>query len=272
MGLFCLLWNCLYKYKLVFSYIGTHFQGSQYQPSLRTVEGVIRQACCRALKTSFVFLASGRTDAGVHAEGQVGSLEISDYIPDSRLVYCLNRCMPEDVVIHSVSLVGEAFHPRFSARWREYHYLYTSSRAPLPGYCLPFVAQVKDSDAIETVRPLLKAVCGTHDFRAFRCLGSSEKSTRKTVFSCDMIEDSFVTPFSGSVDVVRFSIVADSFLYRMVRCLLGALFEVMREPDKVSLFLDSLHSGEKKINYALAPAKGLTLVRVGYEKPIVNEL
>jgi tRNA pseudouridine38-40 synthase len=258
----------LHNYKLVFSYTGTHFFGSQYQPGRRTVEGEFSKSIKKALGLPFSFLASGRTDAGVHAAGQVASLRISQKIPPERLLRCLAHCMPPDIVLQNVFLEDFHFHPRFSARLREYHYLYTTSKKSLPFSCSEFVTQIPFNVGFESVNSLLTAIQGTHDFSAFRCLGSTEKSTRKTVFSCDMINDSFVTPFSGSVDVVRFRIVADSFLYRMVRCLMGALFEVMRHPGKAELFLDNLHFGKKVMTYALAPAKGLTLVRVGYENPI----
>jgi len=260
----------LHSYKIKFSYIGTHFFGSQYQPGLRTVEGAISDSFARALKSEFSFVVSGRTDAGVHAEAQVGRLRILNNIPPERLLYCLRRCLPDDIVLYSVMYVDEDFHPRFSACYREYHYLYTPHRDALPFVYNAFVAQGVGGENHEPISPLLASLIGSHDFAAFRCLGSSEKSTRKTVFSCDMIRDSFVTPFSGSLDVVRFRIVADSFLYRMVRCILGALFEVMKDPDKAALFLDSLHYGKKVIDYELAPAKGLVLVGVGYRDPFVG--
>ena len=260
----------MHSYKLIFSYIGTHFFGSQYQPGLRTVEGEISDSFAKALKSEFSFVVSGRTDAGVHAEAQVGRLRILNKIPPERLLYCLRRCLPDDIVLCSVVEVDEDFHPRFSARYREYHYLYTPHREALPLVYNSCVAQGVGGENYESVSSLLAALVGSYDFTAFRCLGSSEKSTRKTVFSCDMIPDSFVTPFSGSLDVVRFRIVADSFLYRMVRCILGALFEVMKDPDKAALFLDSLHFGKKRIDYELAPAKGLTLVSVGYRNPLMG--
>ncbi len=260
----------MYRYKLSFAYIGTHFLGSQYQPGLRTVEGELSASFAKALKSKFSFIASGRTDAGVHADMQVGCLTIPNFIPPDRLLYCLGKCTPEDIILRAIEPVAEGFHPRFSARCREYHYLYTPERQALPLIYRPFVAQGIGVRDFDVVRPLLSALVGRHDFAAFRCVGSSEKSTRKTVFSCDMMSDSFVTPFSGSLDVVRFRIVADSFLYRMVRCILGALFEVMADPDKAELFLDSLSFGKKVIDYGLAPAKGLTLVRVGYENPVVG--
>ncbi len=234
------------------------------------MEGEISIAFAKALKSEFSFVVSGRTDAGVHAEAQVGRLRILNKIPPGNLLHCLRRCLPDDIVLISVALVDGAFHPRFSARYREYHYLYTPHRDVLPFVYKPYIAQGVGSADCHVVSPLLTALVGCHDFTGFRCLGSSEKSTRKTVFSCDMIPDSFVTPFSGSLDVVRFRIVADSFLYRMVRCILGALFEVMADPDKAELFLDSLHFGKKRIDYELAPAKGLTLVGVGYRNPLMG--
>jgi len=261
----------LHSYKIIFSYIGTRFSGSQYQPGLRTVDGEINLACAKALKTDFSFTASGRTDTGVHAAGQVGRLRIPHEIPAEGLLRCLADFMPDDIVLHAVFPVDKVFHPRFSARSREYHYLYTEANGGAPFSGRPFVLHGLGPVDFNSVQPLLGALVGCHDFAAFRCMGSSEKSTRKTVFSCDMITDSFATPFSGSVDVVRFRIVADSFLYRMVRCLIGALFEVMRHPGKAELFLQSLHFGKKVMSYTLAPAKGLTLVRVGYENPVVGK-
>ena len=259
----------MHSYKLSFAYTGTHFSGSQYQPSLRTVEGEINKSCDKALGIPFSFVTSGRTDAGVHAAQQVGRLRIANYIPPDRLRACLSNCFPQDIVLEEVVSVDAYFHPRFSARFREYHYLYTLDAARVPFCAKPFIQEDLGVRDFNVVKPLLNALLGTYDFSGFRCLGSTEKSTRKTVFSCDMMSHSFVTPFSGSVDVVRFRIIADSFLYRMVRCLVGALFEVMRHPDKAELFLDNLHFGKRVMNYTLAPAKGLTLVRVGYEKPVV---
>ena len=255
---------------MVFSYIGTHFYGSQYQPGVRTVDGEIKQACEKGLRTAFSFVSSGRTDTGVHADGQVARLRIPYQIPGEGLLRCLADFLPDDIVLKAVFPADDDFHPRFSARFREYHYLYTPILGGAPFFARPFVAHGVGPVDFDSVRPLLSARVGCHDFVAFRCMGSTEKSTRKTVFSCDMIRDSFVTPFSGSLDVVRFRIVADSFLYRMVRCILGALFEVMKDPDKAALFLDSLHSGKKVIDYELAPAKGLVLVSVGYRDPFVG--
>lgn len=260
----------MHSYKLVFSYIGTLFFGSQYQPGQRTVDGEIRLACAKALRTDFSFTSSGRTDTGVHAAAQVGRLRIPHEIPAAGLLRCLSDFMPDDIILHEVVAVDSGFHPRFLARSREYHYLYSEMQAGVPFFARPFVVHGLGPVDFNLIQPLLAALVGVHDFSAFRCLGSTEKSTRKTVFSCDMMSDSFVTPFSGSVDVVRFRIVADGFLYRMVRCLIGALFEVMRHPGKAELFLENLHFGKRVMSYTLAPAKGLTLVRVGYEKPVVG--
>jgi len=237
---------------------------------VRTVDGEIKQACEKGLRTAFSFVSSGRTDTGVHAEGQVARLRIPHQIPADGLLRCVADFLPDDIVLQAVFPVDDDFHPRFSARFREYHYLYTTLPGGAPFSARPFLAHGVGPVDFDAVRPLLSALVGCHDFVAFRCMGSTEKSTRKTVFSCDMMSDSFVTPFSGSVDVVRFRIVADSFLYRMVRCLIGALFEVMRHPGKAELFLENLHFGKRVMSYTLAPAKGLTLVRVGYEKPVVG--
>lgn len=252
------------SYKLVFSYLGTDFFGSQIQPGQRTVEGELKKAFEKLYGQDVPIVMSGRTDTGVHAESQVLSYKVEKTYPVERVVAALNRYLPNDILVKDVSEVSDSFNARRSAKSREYRYLFTNEAIPL--YMKPMITEIGFYPDLKSLSGIETILVGDLDFKHFRNLGSDEKSTVRTIysFSVNKREIPIVYRDCDRFTVYEIEIKGVSFLYRMVRNLTGALFEVMGGKRSLNEFSSQLSASEKIFHYTTAPAKGLSLVRVGY--------
>jgi tRNA pseudouridine38-40 synthase len=240
------------KVKLVLEYEGTRYHGWQAQSSAPTIEGALRNALVRLTGESPTLVAAGRTDAGVHALGQVVSFTLERDFPIEQLAPALNAHLPHDIAVRSAQLVDDGFHARHSARARRYAYRIRQG-LPKEAYQRQYawgLHRQLDVPAMQTAAARLE---GTHDFRAF---GRSPRPGGHTV---RRVSDVTVDALGEWVTI---AIAADAFLYGMVRRIAGALVEIglgRRTPD----WIDGLLRGE---SYALriAPAHGLVQVGVEY--------
>ncbi len=243
--------------RLVIAYDGTDFSGFQKQPGKRTVQGELECLLNQLLGPGKVVGAS-RTDAGVHALGQVVVWTGSVPIPEERLAIVLNRRLPSDVIVHEVRWVPTTFRPVRDAQAKYYsYYLWIANARPWPGrgrYVT--VAEERLSWAILTEAAGI--IRGRHDFMAFRSEGSSAKTTTRHVF-----QSRWVMEEKGRI--WRYDIGADGFLYHMVRRLVGTMILCAKTRD-LSLLYEGFNNPQGEKMGFVAPAKGLTLKRIDYDE------
>jgi len=242
------------RFKLLIEYAGTRYSGWQIQKNARTVAGEIERAIAEAARRrEFELYGAGRTDAGVHALGQVAHLELYTDLPPETLRRRVNDLLPADIYLRAISKAPHRFHARHDVVSRSYVYQISKRKT---AFFKPFVWWVKEDLDVPRMREAAQRFVGMHDFASFSADEPGEKSSKVLVDRLEIAERG---------DLVLIRIVGSHFLWRMVRRLVGVLAAVGRHeltPAQVSDFL--VESSE--IPAALtAPASGLFLESVFYD-------
>lgn len=236
-------------------YEGAAFYGFQVQARHRTVQGELERAVSAVTGSEVRVCGAGRTDRGVHAQGQIVAFEAEWKRGLADLQRALNAVLPDDVAILELGPAEEQFHPRFSARSRTYRYTILNQRwrQPLARRSAWHVAQPLDVDSMARAS---RCLIGTHDFATFGRPLKGENTVR-TVFRAE---------WEADLPRLAFEIEADGFLRRMVRSLVGSLVRVGRSEVTVDEFEGLLGARDRSRIRLVAPPQGLCLVRVDYAR------
>lgn len=240
--------------KIVIEYDGTRYCGWQRQKNGVSIQETIEGAIEKATGEKIEIIGSSRTDAGVHAKGQVANFLTSSSIPSEKICHAINSFLPGDIVILSSEEVPLDFHSRYNSKGKRYSYTILNRRMPsalLKNYSAHIPYELNFEDMIRASRYFL----GEHDFSAFKSTGSSVKGSIRTIRRLDLVKDE---------DIIKMYIEANGFLYNMVRIIAGTLIEVGKgriNPDDIPAIIESK---ERKKAGPTAPAQGLCLEKVYY--------
>jgi len=256
------------RLRLVLSYDGTGFRGFAAQPGQRTVAGVLGAALATAVGHTVELVCAGRTDAGVHAEGQVVHVEVRADADPAKLQRSVNTMLGPAVVVRSLSPAPPGFDARRSARARHYRYLLLEAPVPDP-LLAPVAWHVPGPLDLRAMAGAADALLGEHDFRAFcrRVPGTSPDTpiVRRVLDAVVGESPAGVADLPPGARVVRVDVTATSFCHQMVRSMVGVLVEVGRGRRRASDVVWLLRSGDRSRGGTLiAPPHGLCLVGVDY--------
>jgi len=248
------------RWRLDIGYDGAHFSGWAAQPGLRTVQGELERWIPRVLRLAepVPITVAGRTDAGGHARGQVGHIDLpGDLDPRPDLVRRLARVLDPDLVVHDVTPVPEAFDARFSALWRRYIYrLWDADSRPDP-VLRHQVVTVRDHLDLDLLNTAGRSLLGLRDFAAF-CKRREGATTIRTLLDCHAVR------LDDVPRTIEITVCADAFCHSMVRSLVGALTAVGSGRRPQSWLDDVAASTSRASSVLVMPAAGLTLEEVGY--------
>jgi tRNA pseudouridine38-40 synthase len=240
--------------KLTIEYDGTGYHGWQFQPSLETIQGTIEAKLAQITGESVRLVASGRTDTGVHALGQVANFKTHSSLDAQSFLRALNSLLPEDIRIKDVEEVDEAFHARFSARGKVYEYRIFNGELPSP-FHRHYSWFVPGRLDLESMREAALKLKGRHDFSSFCSAGSDSSSPFREIYDIDV-------EVRGNLVVIQ--VEANAFLKQMVRNIVGGLVEVGKGKLTPSQFGDILEARDRRKAGMPASAQGLFLVKVNY--------
>jgi len=257
------LTNNLTKILLIIEYDGTHYHGFQWQAGLPSIQGEVEEALERLTGERCRVITASRTDAGVHAEGQVVSFRTGSPLPLHSFTNGLNYYLPRDIAVKAAHRVGDSFDVRRDALSREYNYyiLNSSTRSPMREAFSYLVAGPLDIGAMNRA---CQALIGEHDFASFAtCDGATIRNTVRRVFKAEIERDG---------ELVIFNMVANSFLPHQVRNTVGALIKLGLGKMNVDEFHSIIETKKPGMAGPTAPACGLCLTRINYPSPFGGEV
>lgn len=242
------------RIKLIVAYDGTEYSGWQIQPEAPTIEMYLDKAIRELTGENVHVTGASRTDAGVHAYGNVAVFDTESTIPGDRFTFALNRFLPDSIVIQDSWEVSVDFHPRHCDTRKTYEYRILNTAVPLPQK-RNFTWHVAGSIDIEKMKEAAAYIVGEHDFKSFCCVRTQAESTVRTIYSLEVLQE-------GSEIIIR--IKGNGFLYNMVRIIAGTLIQVGKGRFKPEYVKQMLEANDRTVAGQTAPPQGLTLVGIEY--------
>lgn len=240
--------------KILLEYDGTNYHGWQRQKNARSIQEVLEEAISAITGEKIRVNGAGRTDAGVHAAGQVANFKTNTRIPVEKLPYAINSRLPDDIVVKEARMVPEEFHARLSAKAKVYSY--TIYNAPFPSPLLRnytyFFPLPLDMGAMKEAA---SQFVGLHDFSAFRASGSPVKSSVRQINRLEI---------NRCQDLIKIEIEANGFLYNMVRIIAGTLLDAGLHKINPGEVASIIRSGDRDRAGKTLPPQGLCLLKVVY--------
>jgi tRNA pseudouridine38-40 synthase len=249
------------NFKLTIQYDGTDFHGWQIQGELRTVQGELTRALCLIEGSDVVVQGSGRTDAGVHAEGQVASVVLQKPIGPEKLRAAINGNVGKDLRVMNTQVVEEDFHARYSALEKTYCYRVVHGPVMSP-FWLRYAHQEARALDLERMNDSAELFLGLHDWTAFSSAQSDSETKSRTITGLTITGN---WDERAGCQVIEMTVSADGFLRYMVRSIAGTLLAVGRGEIDFGLIEHAINEGDRSLVGATAPACGLTLRSVRYE-------
>lgn len=243
------------RVKLVVAYDGTNYHGWQVQDNGITIEEVLNRTISELVQEDIKVIGASRTDAGVHACGNVAVFDTESRIPGDKFSFALNQRLPDDIRIQESCEVDADFHPRYADTVKTYEYNILNRRFELPSKRL-YAAFCYYPMDIERMNQAAAYLVGEHDFKSFCSAGAQVQTTVRTVYAVNVTKED---------DMVHIRITGNGFLYNMVRIIAGTLMQVgtgLMEPEQVK---EILEARDRSKAGPTAVAKGLTLVEIRYE-------
>lgn len=243
------------RIRLVVAYDGTNYHGWQYQPNAVTIEEVLNKALTELLREPIAVIGASRTDAGVHAQGNVAVFDTKNRMAADKICLAVNQRLPEDIRVQSSEEVAPDWHPRKRRCVKTYEYKILNRRIEMPDKRLYTYHCYYDLD-LEKMRRAAEFILGEHDFKSFCSAKTQVTDTVRTVYDLTVERD--------QEDVITIRITGSGFLYNMVRIIAGTLLWAgtgLIRPEEVA---EILAAEDRRKAGPTAPAKGLTLIRMFY--------
>ena len=244
--------------KLTLAYDGTRFVGWQRQADGESIQGLLEEALARFEGAPVTVHGAGRTDAGVHALGQVASASVTFTHPAATIVRALNAQLPEDIRVVDIADAAPDFHARFRARSKTYRYQIRAGTVGDP-FTRAFVWQLPEPLDVAAMTDAAAALVGRHDFAVFQSAGTEVASTVRTIFRSEL------STTERSERLLVYEVAADGFLRHMVRAIVGTLVEIGRGGRSAESMAQLIGHGTRAQAGATAPPHGLFLVSVDYD-------
>ena len=242
--------------KLIIEYDGKEFNGWQKQPNKLNIQGTIEQAIKLVTGEEVDLTASGRTDAGVHAFGQVANFKTNANIPIEKVAIALNSNLKKSIRIISAEEVDERFHSRLSCKRKTYRYVINNSEFSSAIY-RNLETHIPQKLNVEKMKEAAKYFEGEHDFKAFKASGTSSKSSVRTIYKAEVID--------APNNRIYIELAGSGFLYNMVRIISGTLVDVGTEKIKPEDIKNIIESKDRTLAGKTLPPNGLFLVDVKYD-------
>ncbi len=243
------------NFKLIIEYDGSSYHGWQRQKNRKTIQGEIEKAIMTITRKKIALTGSGRTDAGVHAFGQVANFYCDTEISPEVFQRGLNGLMPKDIIIKECNTVDEKFHARYDAKTKTYRYKILNRTIPA-AICRQYAWFIKKKLDLDAMQSAILHIIGTNDFKAFEGAGSPRSSTKRRVINAGLQQK--------EKEYLIFEIEANGFLRFMVRNIVGTLLDVGLCKITPDDFKKILLSKDRNLAGATAPSHGLFLMNVKY--------
>ncbi len=242
------------RIKLTISYVGEKYNGWQKQKNGKGIQSILEDAIKKVTDEETVLEGAGRTDAGVHAWGQVAHFDTNSKMNPQKFFYAINQFLPDDIKVLSSCEVDQNFHARFSAKKKTYMYKFYESEVILP--LLEFDAtKISTNFNFNVAKKALKYFKGTKDFKSFCSVNTTVKTTVRTIYNIKLKKEK---------NIVKLFVTGNGFLYNMVRIIGGTILEVgmrIKKPEDIKTIFEKQ---DRTLAGRTLPAKGLTLQKIEY--------